>query len=198
LVFMGMGESLQNLEELRAALEILTEGISWRRITVSTVGIVPGIDALAAWPKRPNLAISLHAPDDSRRSEIMPVNRSYPLAELLGALKRFPLEPGRRLTFEYLLIRGFNDALADADALARRLAGLPAKINLIPINPDAVLGAAMVPPPASVVERFRSRLEERGWIATVRRRRGDEVSAACGQLRAFGRDPRGFRTPVNL
>lgn len=121
----------------------------------------------------------------------MPLNRTYPLDRLLAALRRYPLEGGRRLTFEYLLIRGFNDRLEDADATARLVAGLRAKVNLIPVNPDPVLGPGMVPPDDDVVDRFQERLKRRGLVATVRRRRGDEVSAACGQLRAFGRDPRG-------
>lgn len=192
LVFMGMGEPLLNLEAVRSAVDLLTETVSPRRITVSTAGVVPGIDAMAEWERRPNLAISLHAPDDERRSRLMPINRTYPLRVLLPALRRFPLERGRKITVEYLLVRDFNDAVADADALARLLAGLRAKVNLIPVNPDPVLGDAMVPPPDERVEAFRARLERRGWVATVRRRRGDDVSAACGQLRAFGRDPRGF------
>ncbi|HUP42951.1 MAG TPA: 23S rRNA (adenine(2503)-C(2))-methyltransferase RlmN [Thermoanaerobaculia bacterium] len=197
LVFMGMGEPLLNLGGLEGALAVLGESLSLRRITVSTAGVVPGIDAMARWPRRPNLAVSLHAPDDERRSELMPINRSYPLAELLAALERYPLERGRKLTIEYLLIEGFNDAAADADALARRLRGLRAKVNLIPVNPDPVLGPEMVPPPDARVDAFRARLERRGLVATVRRRRGDDVSAACGQLRAFGRDPRGFRAGLH-
>jgi 23S rRNA (adenine2503-C2)-methyltransferase len=193
LVFMGMGEPLHNLEALGPAIEILGEQVSYRRITVSTVGVVPGIAALAGWERRPNLAVSLHAPDDERRSAIMPINRSYPLAELIAVLRRYPLERGRRLTFEYILIRDFNDRPADADALARLLRGLRAKINLIPVNPDPVLGARMVPPEPAAVTAFQRRLVELGWTTTVRRRRGDDVSAACGQLRAFGREPRGFR-----
>ena len=194
VVFMGMGEPLLNLEAVEGALALLTETVSPRRITVSTAGVVPGIDAMGAWERRPNLAVSLHAPDDERRSELMPINRSYPLADLLAAIRRFPLERGRKVTIEYLLIRDWNDAPADADALARRLRGLRVKVNLIPVNPDPVLGEAMVPPPDARVEAFRERLEDRGLVATVRRRRGDDVSAACGQLRAFGRDPRGFPT----
>ncbi|MBV8202522.1 MAG: 23S rRNA (adenine(2503)-C(2))-methyltransferase RlmN [Acidobacteria bacterium] len=193
LVFMGMGEPLLNLDSLRQALDILVRTISWRRITVSTAGVVPGIDELAGWEKRPNLAVSLHAPDDRRRSQVMPINRSYPLPELLAALRRYPLERGRKITFEYLLIRGWNDAVADADGVVKLLAGLRAKVNLIPINPDPVLGDSMVPPAVAQVEAFRQRLIQRGMTVTVRRRRGDDVSAACGQLRAFGRDPRGFK-----
>jgi len=193
IVFMGMGEPLLNLENVKAALDVLTEWISPQRVTVSTVGILPGLEEMARWERRPNLAISLHAPDEERRGRIMPVNRTYPLAELMAALRRYPLEKGRKLTFEYILIRDFNDRSEDADRLARLLSGLRAKINLIPINPDPVLGRRMVPPDDARIEAFKERLRQRGWIATVRRRRGDDVSAACGQLRAFGREARGFR-----
>ena len=193
LVFMGMGEPLLNLDHLSAALEILMEQISRRRITISTAGVIPGIEALARWPRRPRLAISLHAPDDERRNRLMPINRRYPLSELLATLSRYPLDPRERLTFEYLLIRDFNDAQADADALVRLLSHLPAKVNLIPLNPDPVLGDRMKPPAPSRVESFRRRLIGKGMTATVRKRRGDDVSAACGQLRAPDREPRGFR-----
>jgi len=193
VVFMGMGEPLLNLPNVKAALDVLTEWISPQRITVSTVGLLPGIEEMAGWERRPNLAISLHAPDDARRSELMPVNRTWPLADLLAVLRRFPLERGRKITFEYILIDRFNDAPADADRLVRALAGLRAKVNLIPINPDTVLGGRMVPPDDARIDAFKERLRAKGLIATVRRRRGDDVSAACGQLRAFGRDPRGFR-----
>ena len=196
VVFMGMGEPLLNLEALREALDLLGRSISLRRITVSTAGVVPGIDAMASWDRRPNLAVSLHAPDDERRSALMPLNRTWPLRDLLAALRRYPLESGRKLTFEYLLVRDFNDAPADADALARRIGGFRAKVNLIPMNPDPVLDPKLVPPPPERVEAFKERLRARGLVATVRRRRGDDVSAACGQLRAFGRDPRGFRGRV--
>ena len=193
IVFMGMGEPLLNLPNVKAALDILMEWISPHRITVSTVGVIPGIEEMAGWERRPNLAISLHAPDEELRDRIMPVNRTHPLADLLPVLRRYPLEKGRKLTFEYILIRDVNDSLRHADQLARLLNGLRAKINLIPINPDPVLGSRMVPPDDQRIETFKERLRQKGWIATVRRRRGDDVSAACGQLRAFGRDPRGFR-----
>ena len=193
LVFMGMGEPLLNLEALRASIEVLAETISLRRITVSTAGVVPGIDALAAWPRRPNLAVSLHAPDEARRSAIMPINDSYPIADLMAALARYPLEPRRRITFEYILLRGFNDAPADARALARLVRRVPSKVNLIPANPDPVLGERMQPPDPATVSAFQRELLERDVTATVRRRRGDDVSAACGQLRAHERAPRGFR-----
>ena len=193
LVFMGMGEPLSNLGAVAGALEILTETISWRRITISTAGVVPGIEAMSRWDQRPNLAVSLHATDDARRSRLMPLNKTWPLAELMAALRAFPLESGRRLTFEYLLIDGFNDKLDDARALAGLLGGLRCKVNLIPVNPDPVLGERMVPPPPERVEEFRQAVISGGVFASTRERRGDEVSAACGQLRASGREPRGFR-----
>ncbi|HEX5717527.1 MAG TPA: 23S rRNA (adenine(2503)-C(2))-methyltransferase RlmN [Thermoanaerobaculia bacterium] len=193
IVFMGMGEPLLNLENVKAALDILTEWISPHRITVSTVGILPALEEMAAWERRPNLAISLHAGDDDKRTEIMPINRTWPLADLMAALRRYPLEKGRKITFEYILIRDLNDSVRDADRLVKLLSGVRAKVNLIPINPDQVLGDRMVPPDDEAVDRFQERLRQKGLIATVRRRRGDDVSAACGQLRAFGRDPRGVR-----
>ncbi len=193
IVFMGMGEPLLNLDALRESLELLTQTTSWKRITVSTVGIIPALDEMATWRRRPNLAISLHAPDEERRSEIMPINQSYPLKDLLVCLRRYPLEPGRKITFEYLLIRHFNDRPEDADQTARLLRGLRAKVNLIPVNPDPVLDAGMVPPDEATVERFKNRLRERGLFATVRQRRGDEVHGACGQLRAFGARAHGVR-----
>ncbi len=193
LVFMGMGEPLLNVDNLHDAVEILLDQISWRRVTVSTVGILPAIESMARWERRPELAISLHAPDDDRRSELMPINRTYPLEALMSTLAAYPLRPKERITFEYVLIRDINDALGDADLLARLAARVPAKVNLIPINHDPVLGAAMVPPSAEKILAFRDRLRSRGLVATVRRRRGDDVSAACGQLRAEDRSPRGFR-----
>lgn len=193
IVFMGMGEPLLNLPNLADALEILMEQISWRRITVSTAGVIPGILEMASWPKRPRLAISLHAPDDARRDDIMPINKRYPLKDLMAALEAFPLAAKERITFEYILIRDFNDAEADADLLVRLLHRLQAKVNLIPLNPDPVLGKEMKAPPPARVEAFRHRLIARGLMATTRKQRGDDVSAACGQLRAPEREPRGFQ-----
>jgi 23S rRNA (adenine2503-C2)-methyltransferase len=190
LVFMGMGEPLLNLPAVHTALRLLSERISWRRMTVSTAGVIPGIDAIGTWERRPNLAISLHAPDDARRSEIMPINRSYPLADLLDALRRFPLEPRRRITVEYILLAGFNDRSADAVALAQLLRKIPVKVNLIPFNADPVLGDRFERPDDTVVTRFQETLMARNLTATVRRTRGEDVGAACGQLRAFARPPR--------
>jgi 23S rRNA (adenine2503-C2)-methyltransferase len=193
VVLMGMGEPMHNLENVRPALQILSEAISWRKMTLSTVGVVAGIREMAGWENRPNLAISLHAPDNERRDRIMPINRTHPLEELFETLAAFPLERGRKIMFEYLLIRDFNDGVEDASALADRVLPLKSKVNLIPLNPDPVLGPQMAPPLPEQVERFAARLRERGVITTVRQQRGDDVSAACGQLRAPGREPRGFR-----
>jgi 23S rRNA (adenine2503-C2)-methyltransferase len=191
LVYMGMGEPLLNLDAVRDSLEVLSETIAWRRITVSTAGVIPGIEEMARWRQRPNLAVSLHAPDDQRRSALMPINRKYPLDDLFAALAAYPTSRHRPLTFEYTVIRGFNDAVADLRQLARRIAGLRAKVNLIPLNPDPVLGG-LEPPPWETMVRLQRELVDRGVPCSVRRPRGDDVQAACGQLRAFARAPRGF------
>ncbi|MEM6797670.1 MAG: 23S rRNA (adenine(2503)-C(2))-methyltransferase RlmN [Acidobacteriota bacterium] len=198
LVFMGMGEPLLNLRNLRDALDILLDRISWRRITLSTAGVLPGLEEMASWQRRPQLAISLHAPDDRRRDELMPINRRYPLGELIPFLARFPLAPKERVTFEYLMLDGYNDSLEDADLLAALLAEVRSKVNLIPLNPDPVLDGRLQPSPTHRVKAFQKRLMARGVTTTVRRQRGDDVSAACGQLRAPGRDPRGFRRQADL
>jgi 23S rRNA (adenine2503-C2)-methyltransferase len=183
IVFMGMGEPLLNTENLGAALDVLCERVSLKRITVSTAGIVPGIRWLAGRPRRPKLAISLNAPDQDRRVEIMPISRRYPLDELMREVRSFPLERGRRVTFEYVLIRGFNDAEADASLLVRLLAGIPSKVNVIPLNedPDHLPGWRM--PDAATVDRFGQALAEAGLTVTVRWSRGRDVAAACGQLK---------------
>ncbi len=191
LVFMGMGEPLLNTETVRRSLQILSEKIPWTRSTVSTAGVVPGILEMASWPQRPNLAISLHAPTDQVRDQIMPINRKYPLDSLFAALREYPVTRSRRLTFEYILIEGLNDSEATARLLTARLHGFRCRVNLIPFNPDPVLGD-LRPPSDEVVDRFRRQLVAAGIRCVVRRPRGDDVAAACGQLRAYGREPRGF------
>ena len=191
LVFMGMGEPLLNLDPVRRALDKLTLHIPWPKITVSTAGLVPGIREMASWDERPNLAVSLHAADDVTREQIMPINRKYPLDDLFEALAEYPVTRSRKLTFEYILIRGLNDTPRHARDLVRRLHGLRSRVNLIPFNPDPVLGD-LAPPDENVVDAFRQSLVDSGVRAVVRRPRGDDVAAACGQLRAFGRRPRGF------
>ena len=185
VVFMGMGEPLANYDATWAAVVRLHDdlGISARHITVSTVGVVPGMRRLAEERLPVTLAVSLHAPDDELRDELVPLNRRYPLAEVLAAARHYLAASGRRLSFEYAMIGGVNDAPAQADALARRLRGFApvAHVNLIPLNPTPGFGA-----PASPLRRvhaFAERLRAGGVAATVRRNRGTEIDAACGQLR---------------
>ena len=185
LVFMGMGEPLHNYEAVRTALEILTADwgytISPRRITVSTVGIVPLIPRLIA-ETRVHLAVSLTATTDTQRARLMPVNQRWPLAELLGACRAVPLPRRQRITFEYVLLRGENDADADARRLVHLLHGLPAKVNLICFNPFP--GTAFVPTSRERVVRFQEILRTHGVNATIRESRGQDIQAACGQLAA--------------
>ena len=183
LVFMGMGEPLLNLDNVVAALDVLYRHIAPRRITLSTSGIVPGIEELAALDQRPNLAISVNAPDQKRREEVMPITRKYPLDELIEALRRFPVEKGRELTAEYVLLAGYNDSVADAHQLARLLRGLDVKINAIPFNPDPNLPDWMKRPTDQQIDRFVSTLVNDRMRVTVRRSKGDTIAAACGQLR---------------
>jgi len=185
LVFMGMGEPLHHYDETARALRLLTHpegiGFSPRRITLSTVGLVPGIRRLGQdFGGKLGLAISLHAADDETRSRIVPINRRYPLGELVQALRDYPLPRRRRITIEYTLISGVNDSREQAQALVRLLTGLRVKLNLIPMNPIAAseLGASS----AERVAAFREHLARAGLSCFVRTRRGDEVSAACGQL----------------
>jgi 23S rRNA (adenine2503-C2)-methyltransferase len=185
LVFMGMGEPLHHYEHTARALRLLThpEGsaMSPRRITVSTVGLVPGIQKLGEdFGGKVGLAVSLHAADEETRSRIIPMNRRYPLRELLGALRRYPLPKRRRITIEYTLICGVNDGPDHAERLASALRGLAVKINLIPMNPIAA--SELRAPSAGRVSSFREILAGRGFSASIRKRRGDEVDAACGQL----------------
>jgi 23S rRNA (adenine2503-C2)-methyltransferase len=154
-------------------------------VTVSTSGLVPEIDRLGRdFAGQVQLAVSLHSVDDARRSEIMPINRKHGLQELVAALRRYPLPKRRRITIEYTLIEGVNDSPAEAEALVRLLRGVPVKVNLIPMNPisDSDLGA----PTWAAVERFQARLYDRGVPCFIRTQRGDEISAACGQLALEG------------
>jgi len=183
IVFMGMGEPLLNTGNLGRALEVLFERVSPKRITVSTAGILPGIRWLAALEKRPKLAVSLNAPDQDRRQRIMPIARRYPLVDLMASLRAFPLERGRRITFEYVLIDGFNDTEDDARATARLIHGIPAKVNVIPLNEDRDHFPELRRPAAVVVDRFAAGLRDRGLTVTVRWSKGEDVAAACGQLR---------------
>jgi 23S rRNA (adenine2503-C2)-methyltransferase len=202
VVFMGMGEPLANYDATWAAVVRLHDdlGLSARHITVSTVGVVPGMRRLAREHLPVTLAVSLHAPDDALRDELVPLNRRYPLDEVLDAAGEYLATSGRRLSFEYAMIGGVNDAPSQADALARRLRGFSpaAHVNLIPLNPTPGFGAPASPPRR--VAAFAERLRAGGVAATVRRNRGTEIDAACGQLRtrhAAGADS-GRSAPVTM
>jgi 23S rRNA (adenine2503-C2)-methyltransferase len=193
IVLMGMGEPLHNYDATARALRLLTHpmgaNLSPRRITVSTSGLVPEIARLGQdFEGQIGLAVSLHAVDDEARSRLMPINRKYPLAELLAGLKAYPLPKRRRIFIEYTLIAGKNDELSEAHKLARLLRDLPVKINLIPMNP---IGASpLAAPPLDRVYAFQQRLIDEGYTCFVRKRRGDDVSAACGQLALLGAKPK--------
>jgi len=184
VVFMGMGEPLANFRNVVAAIRILLDDygfdLSRRRVTLSTSGLVPQIYRLAE-EVNAALAVSLHAPDDELRSELVPINRKHPIAELLEACWHYLDERnGRSVTFEYVMLDGVNDSPAQARRLARLLAGRPAKINLIPFNPFP--GTRYRRSPAERIVRFRDELIRHGLIATIRRTRGEDIDAACGQL----------------
>ena len=184
VVFMGMGEPLANYAATVKALRILVAplgfGFSPRRITVSTVGLVQGLERLAQEDLRVNLAISLHAATDEVRSELMPVNRGWGLDDLLAACRRFPLPVRQRMTFEYTLLDKVNDSAEDAQRLVRRLRGLRAKVNLIPFNEWP--GASFRRPPPERILAFQRALLDAGLTATIRWSKGEDVGAACGQL----------------
>src|SRR5262245_30177064 len=192
VVYMGMGEPLANYAATVKSLRILTHprgfGFSPRRITVSTVGLVQGIQKLARENLRVNLAISLHAATDDVRSRLMPVNRGGGLDELLAACRRFPLPVRQRMTFEYVLLDGVNDSVEDARRLARRLGGIRAKVNLIPFNGWSDSGFRR--PPLERIEDFQHALLDAGLLATVRWSKGEDVGAACGQLQTADRKTR--------
>ena len=184
VVLMGMGEPLANFRNVVPALAILLDDfgfdLSRRRVTLSTSGLVPQIYRLAQ-VSNVALAVSLHAPDDALRDQLVPINRKHPIAELLPACWHYLDEQnGRSVTFEYVMLDGINDSPAQARALARLLKGHPAKVNLIPFNPFP--GTRYQRSPAPVIQRFRDELLQRGMLATIRRTRGEDIDAACGQL----------------
>jgi 23S rRNA (adenine2503-C2)-methyltransferase len=186
VVYMGMGEPLLNLDAVVRSVRILTHGsglsLGARRITVSTAGVVPRMAELGrALPVR--LAVSLHATTDALRDELVPLNRRFPLAQLLEACRAYALAPGDRISFEYVLLAGVNDSSDDARRLVRLLHGLRAKVNLIPMNEHP--GAAYRRPDDAQVDRFADALARSHVSVTVRRSRGDDVLAACGQLGAL-------------
>ncbi|OGK81666.1 MAG: 23S rRNA (adenine(2503)-C(2))-methyltransferase [Candidatus Rokubacteria bacterium GWC2_70_16] len=185
VVYMGMGEPLASYAATVKSLRILTDphgfGFSPRRITVSTVGLVPGIEKLARENLRVNLAISLHATTSEARGRLMPVNRAFDLEALLGACRRFPLPLRQRMTFEYVLLDGVNDSAEDARRLVRLLRGMRAKVNLIPFNDWE--GAPFQRPALPRILAFQAILLEHGIIATLRWSKGEDVGAACGQLK---------------
>jgi 23S rRNA (adenine2503-C2)-methyltransferase len=200
VVYMGMGEPLHNYEATARSLRLLIHpdgiALSKRKITVSTSGLVPEIARLGDdFGGQIGLAISLHAADDEARSTLMPINRKYPLRALMDALRAYPLPKRRRITIEYTLVAGKNDSIAEAKKLVKLLAGLPVKVNLIPMNP--IEASTLGPPDMSRVEAFQAVLTDRGLSCFVRRQRGDDVAAACGQLALAGAKPkvRGFTRP---
>ena len=185
IVLMGIGEPLDNFDNVLRFLELVNspEGmnISMRHISLSTCGLVPKIDALAQKKLQISLAISLHGPNDAIRDRIMPVNKAYPIEELLAACRRYYEATSRRIHFEYAMIDGLNDRECDARELLRRLKGLPAHINLIPLN--HVEESPLKPSSRQAVARFQKILEDGGLTATVRRTLGGDIDASCGQLR---------------
>jgi len=185
VVFMGMGEPLQNYDAVVEAIGVMRAdwgfGLSGRRITVSTVGLVPALERLVR-ETDVAVAVSLTAANDALRDRLMPVNRRYPLARLAEACRRLPVAQRRRIVFEYVLMRGVNDSAADAGDVATLLRGIRAKVNLIPFN--AYPGSRYSAPGPAAVRAFQDHLLARGVSATLRRTRGDDMSAACGQLAA--------------
>ncbi|MFQ5668037.1 MAG: 23S rRNA (adenine(2503)-C(2))-methyltransferase RlmN [Candidatus Binatia bacterium] len=183
IVFMGMGEPLANYEAVREAIEILTAdwgvGFSPRRITVSTIGLVPALQRLVN-DTAVNVAVSLSGTTDAQRARLIPINRRYPLETLMAICRALPIPQRRRVTFEYVMLAGVNDSLTDATRLVQLLRGVRAKVNLIPFN--SFSGAGFRCSPAPAMARFQERLLGAGVLTTIRRRRGQDIHAACGQL----------------
>jgi len=184
LVYMGMGEPLHNYDNLIKSLRILTDDkgakLAQRRITVSTSGLVPKLEKLGNEDVRPNLAVSLNAPNDAVRDMIMPINRKWNIGKLLAALKAYPLEQRRRITFEYVLLADVNDSLADAAQLAKLLRGFKCKVNIIPYNPHPE--AEYRRPSPAAIQAFQNECKRLGMHTYLRIPKGDDIDAACGQL----------------
>ena len=192
IVLMGMGEPLYNYENVARAMRIVMDGegigLSRRRITLSTSGVVPMMDRCGE-ELGVNLAVSLHAVRDELRDEIVPLNRKYPIAELIAACRRYPAASNaRRITFEYVMLRGVNDSEAEARELVRLIAGIPAKVNLIPFNPWP--GSAYEPSTRTQLDRFAQIVTDAGFASPIRMPRGRDILAACGQLRTESRRTR--------
>jgi 23S rRNA (adenine2503-C2)-methyltransferase len=186
---MGMGEPMLNLDAVLAAVERIAENrigaFGWRQITISTVGIVPGMDALTAAGLNLHLAVSLHAPDDRTRAQLLPAGRRYPIADILAAADRFQASRGRTVTIQYCLLKDVNDSLSHARALAEVLGTRRMHVNLLRYNPTglSLRGLAYERSPDDVSEAFAAELRTRGIVAHFRRPRGRDIDAACGQLR---------------
>jgi len=185
IVLMGMGEPLHNYDNVMKAIRILHDqdglNMSMARITLSTAGLLPEIERLAGEPMIPNLAISLTGATNEKRNQLMPVNRRYPIEQLIDAVRRFPLKHRQRVTFEYVLLRGVTDAPADALQLVKLLKGIRAKVNLIPFNEAEELSYRR--PSDAAIARFQQALVDHHISAFIRKNRGNDVSAACGQLK---------------
>jgi 23S rRNA (adenine2503-C2)-methyltransferase len=190
IVFMGMGEPMLNLDAVETALDVLFETVSPRRVTVSTSGFPEGIRRIGARAKQPNLAVSINAGDQKTRETIMPVSKAHPLSEVIAAMRAFPLTHRRRITAEYVLLEGVNDSIDDARKLARLLRGIPVKINVIPFNPDAKYLPEFRRPPEETIGAFVEALAREKYTVTVRRSKGPDASAACGQLKGRETDVR--------
>lgn len=184
MVFMGMGEPMLNLDNVIPAIRLLTDpngiSVSPRRITVSTSGIIPGIDRLGEADLGVNLAISLNASNNEQRDRIMPINKRYPIEDLLEACRRFPLKNRRRITFEYVMLGGENDSIQNARELIGLLSDMPCKVNLIPWNPDPNLPFSR--PDETTIRRFQQELLDKYFTVSVRYSKGMDIGAACGQL----------------
>ena len=184
LVLMGMGEPLHNYDETMKALRILADehglAVSPRRVTLSTVGLLSALERLAREPLMPNLAISLHAPTDAIRGDLVPINKKYGVADIIDACKRFPLKRRSRITFEYVLLAGVNDSPDDAHRLATLLYGVKSKVNLIPLN--AAPGIPFERPSDQTIDQFAQILAAHHLTVSVRKSRGRDIRAACGQL----------------